>query len=172
MLWSRRQILEKLLGHRSLGGGDMMGGGCWEHHYQAALPHLHPFKNSVSQVLPENLPQLRPQGIFPILRPSQNHFIFDRVASYSDLKPDPVPSSLLTGALSSVLSCTSGMLDMHGVCPSSGPRLLHLVSPHRLHLALTLCGTSRPHVGHAYWLSPVCLPHLPHGPASTSLSLP
>lgn len=76
-------------------------------------PHLHPFENFVCQVPLEKPPQSRLQGIFPPLKPAQNHFIFDHVASYADLKPDPVISSLLTGPLSSVLACTPGMLDIH-----------------------------------------------------------
>lgn len=52
-------------------------------------------------------------ALLPLLMPTQNHFI-------SYLKPDCVPLSLPTRALSSVLACTSGMLDMRAVCPSSG----------------------------------------------------
>lgn len=92
-------------------------------------PHLYPFEDSVSQVPLENPPQSRKTtGHLPPPNPPPRQACpeplhRDHIASYTDLKPDPVPSSLLTGALSSVLSCTPDMLDMHRIGPSSGPLL-------------------------------------------------
>lgn len=77
-------------------------------------------------------------ALLPLLMPTQNHFI-------SYLKPDCVPLSLPTRALSSVLACTSDMLDMRAVCPSSGD----YYTPPPTHTVST-------------WLSPsMALPDLP-----------